>query len=698
MEHNQSFREHPTRRRHMRRCSRYAPALALASAACAALLAVAPSAAASSAVTIPAAPVPVLTALAFPAPATGWVLGQAATGAQAEIWHTGTAGATWHVQWEGAGSPLSITAADPAHAWALIACSGRPPSCGRELLATADGGRHWRVVATLPQAVNQVEFASDRLGVATADSCLADLALSRCPGQVLLSKDGGASWTPVLAAAAPVFATANAAGQLWAARTSSSRITILTSTDGGHSWQRTGQLSLPQPTIPLTPEVRVTLAATPSGLTWASVFDPLSCAMHGCAVAGLLHSGDGGRSWSPVALAEGYPDECASDGVALSVATDGSAWAATGRNGAACAPPFGLLYRYPAPYPATGWQQLPPWQLAQVSALAAVSGRQAYAISDRGTLSVTFDGGALWTQLLPAAAPVGQVDAITSTTALAAQDPAGAGAVLRSDDGGQSWRQVAQLPGVLTQLDFWSAAGGVAATYTPDAASPWQLFASSDGGSSWTPYGPLPGGNTDIDGPWMSADGHGLLLTVTGGTPWQPGSGGLAPVRVWTTSDYGRSWTRGGLLPLGRDTLDGPASFAPYPGPVPGGAARWSGWLVIATASYAQRVAVTNGGPLSLLPATVPSGAVQLIRPGTSGVGLAWSLDYPGGPSAAILSLARTTDNGRSWQRSSVRLSIPADSPAMPLLSFSDADHGWLVLGGGTWHTADGGRTWTGGG
>jgi hypothetical protein len=138
----------------------------------------------------------------------------------------------------------------------------------------------------------------------------------------------------------------------------------------------------------------------------------------------------------------------------------------------------------------------------------------------------------------------------------------------------------------------------------------------------------------------------------------------------------------------------GPAGFAPYPGPVPGGAARWSGWLVIATASYAQRVAVTDGGPLSLLPATVPSGAVQLIGPG---VGLAWSLDYPGGPTAAIVSLARTTDNGRRWQRSSVRLSIPADSPAVPLLSFSDADHGWLVLGGGTWHTADGGRTWTSG-
>ena len=32
---------------------------------------------------------------------------------------------------------------------------------------------------------------------------------------------------------------------------------------------------------------------------------------------------------------------------------------------------------------------------------------------------------------------------------------------------------------------------------------------------------------------------------------------------------------------------------------------------------------------------------------------------------------------------------------AVPPLGFSDASHGWLVLGKGTWHTAGGGRTWT---
>jgi len=680
----------------MLRCSRNAPALAVAAGAVlVAAVCSAPSAAAARdqkaaivpASTISAGPAPTtFTALAFPAPATGWLLGQTAAGPErTEIWHTDTAGATWHGQWQGLGSPLSISATDPAHAWALIACSGpgrSGPSCERELLATADGGRHWHVAATLPRTVNQVQFASDRLGVAISDSCLVNLALSRCPGQILVSRDGGARWTRVLTGTAPVFATASASGQLWAAQTAASRITLLTSTDGGSSWHRLGQLtSLGS----LTPAVKVSLTASASsGLTWASVFDPLSCAMHGCVVAGLLHSGDGGQRWSTVSLADSYPDECASDGIVFSAAPDGSAWAATGRNGAACAPPFGLLYRDGA----SGWQQLPPWQLAQVSSLAAVSEDVAYAISDRGVLSRTQDGGALWTQLLPAPAPVGLVDAVTASTALAAQDPADAGAVLRSGNGGRSWSQIAELPGVITQLDFWSASDGVAATYQPGTSSPWQLWASSDGGSSWLPYGPLPRGDTDIYGPWMSASGHGLLLTVTGGTPWETGSGGLPPVQIWTTSDYGLNWDRGGLLSLSGDTLAGPASFAPDPGSTLG----WSGWLVIDTASYAQRVAATNGGPLSLLPAAVPASTVQLISPGT---GLAWSLNYPRNPSVAVLTLARTSDNGQRWQQSSIRLIIPASSLAGPLLDFTDVSHGWLVLGNATWHTADGGRTWT---
>jgi hypothetical protein len=81
----------------------------------------------------------VYTAVAFPRPASGWLLGQPASGAaRAEIWHSVTAGRTWQPQWQGAGNPLALSATDPAHAWALIARPGSRPSCGRTLIGTTD--------------------------------------------------------------------------------------------------------------------------------------------------------------------------------------------------------------------------------------------------------------------------------------------------------------------------------------------------------------------------------------------------------------------------------------------------------------------------------------------------------------------------------------------------------------------------------
>ena len=165
------------------------------------------------------------TAVAFPVRAAGWLLG--ATGlppdtgpSRAEGWHTATAGATWQVQWEGSGTPLSISAPDRGHAWALIAClvSTRKPSCGRQLIGTADGGRNWRRGTTLPAAVNEIQFVSADLGIAIEDSCLADDSLTKCPGNVLVSHDGGRTWASALSSASPVFATGSPAGQLWAAQ------------------------------------------------------------------------------------------------------------------------------------------------------------------------------------------------------------------------------------------------------------------------------------------------------------------------------------------------------------------------------------------------------------------------------------------------------------------------------------------------
>jgi photosystem II stability/assembly factor-like uncharacterized protein len=240
----------------MLRRSRCIPALAVAAcgllaAACSAPAGAGtppPASQARPGRTLTAGATPEYTAVAFPRPGSGWLLGQPGSGsARAEIWHSVTAGRTWQPQWQGAGNPLALTATDPAHAWALIACPGSGSFCGRTLIGTADAGLHWRVIARLPAAVNQVQFFSGRLGVATADRCLADSAPTGCPGQLLVSRDGGVHWTPVLAASGPVFATAGAAGRLWAAEPAGSVIRFLTSTDGGRHWRALGQLASRRP-------------------------------------------------------------------------------------------------------------------------------------------------------------------------------------------------------------------------------------------------------------------------------------------------------------------------------------------------------------------------------------------------------------------------------------------------------------------
>jgi photosystem II stability/assembly factor-like uncharacterized protein len=654
---------------------------------------------------------PHFTDLAFPDATDGWLLGEpaasfAGTGpASAEIWHTATGGATWQEQWHGPGSPQSISATDADHAWALISCpSGKGHvSCRPELLATGDGGQHWQVAAVMPRQVDQVQFVTDRLGIATTDGCLSDVNATQCRGQVLVSRDGGATWTAVLATHAPVFAAADADGQLWAAETNpgSSRlpgllgsgVTFLTSTDGGRSWQQLGTAA----SGPVSGQVQIRLAAGPAGLAWAGLFDQGGCAMHGCSVAELLHSADGGRTWSAAPLTPGIPD-CGWGSLTFAAAPDGTVLAAAGVNGGACSPPFGFLFRYEP----SGWQRLPSWPLSQAAALSVVSQDVAYAIA-QGAVVRTGDGGQHWTQLLPSPAPSGQVVAVSATTALGDQDTGAAvnsGAILRTGDGGRSWQQVADLPGIVTQLDFPSAADGIAVTYLPGQKPVWELWRSRDLGSRWSLAGRLPaagGGNGGVFGPWMSADGHGLLLAVAGTLPWQEQSSGASgPARIWTTSDWGTTWTKGGRLPLDGDTLQGPVSFAYAPGSagglapgLAGGQAGWTGWLAVATRGFQMEMVATRGA--ALVPLSVPAGNdIQQTGPRT---GFTWGLSGAGPGDNVVL--YRTTDGGRTWRRAQVRLFLAAGSAGGFELAFTDATHGWLVTAGATWHTADGGRTWT---
>ena len=290
---------------------------------------------------------------------------------------------------------------------------------------------------------------------------------------------------------------------------------------------------------------------------------------------------------------------------------------------------------------------------------------------------------------------------MSATTALGDQDAVGAvdaGAVLRTQDGGRSWQQVADLPGIITWLGFPSAAVGVAATYQPGREPVWQLWSTRDLGSRWTLAGRLPGsgGNGGVFGPWMAADGHGLLLAVAGTLPWQEQSSGASgPARIWTTSDWGAAPGPGAACSRSTATRCRVRSASPTlperRRPAPGlacGQAGWTGWLAAATASFQIEIVATRG--TALVPLRVPVGnGIPLTGPRT---GFTWDISGPG-PGGTV-TLYRTTDGGRTWQRAQVRLELPAGSAGTIQLAFTDVTHGWLIAAGTTWHTADGGRSW----
>jgi photosystem II stability/assembly factor-like uncharacterized protein len=538
--------------------------------------------------------------------------------------------------------------------------------------------------------VTAIQFVTSNFGLATASGACSQTAMAaRCPSQLLVSRNGGRTWQRVLASRSLVFGTARPGGRLWAAqvepkpvqvnRRPVSAIRFLASGNGGRTWRPIGQV---RAVGELTGQAQIALAAGPGGLSWASIADPAGCAMHGCFALQLLGSADGGRSWGAVTLPASPTVGCGPASQPYSVGTDGSVWVTSEYNAGACDPPLTRLYRHDA----AGWQQLSPWRLPWLISLAAVTDRVAYALAEpdnEGPPVVvrTTDGGRSWKQLL-AVAPTALLAVVSPSLALGARAGSGPGVILRSTDGGGSWHQVADLPGHVTQLAAPSASLAYAVVDPSSQGGGWQLWRSTDSGLTWhLADAALPGTGPrgrGVLGPWMTADGRGVLLTVGAALDWAPlWNNFTGPGRLWLTQNAGRTWRPlPGALRSGAN-LTG-ASFAP------GTAERWIGWIT----HPGGDLAISSGTGLRSRPwpgAPRAAGA-QLIGPQA---GFTWITT---GDNGATIVLSRTTDDGKLWRR--VLLRAPTAEPGGPVFGFASARIGWLVIGATTWRTTDGGLTW----
>ena len=251
------------------------------------------------------------------------------------------------------------------------------------------------------------------------------------------------------------------------------------------------------------------------------------------------------------------------------------------------------------------------------------------------------------------------------------------GRLLRSSDGGRTWSPLpvpcpaGQSPGPLA---FASPSSGLLVCQAPaDGLTVAKtLFSSSDGGSAWTPVPaalPPSGSAASLA---LTTSGLGWLCTLPVGGP------------LWVTRDGGRSWRQaapslqgadllGVAVPSGRTgalyALLGLGPRAAVLRSADGGA-HWSG-------------VYPGAGPFLGTVGGAPP--VEFVSPSEGyAVGLPWA-------PAAVL---RTRDGGATWHRT-------GDLPAGAVLdwSFTTSGRGWAILAGHgaraqVLATTDGGRSW----
>ncbi len=247
----------------------------------------------------------------------GWAVGD-----RGAIWHSGDGGRNWQLQDSGVACPLwSVCFINAQTGWAAGGFS-HPflHSSAGVLLATRDGGRHWyHDPKLLLPALKRIHFFDAKHGWAAGDSS------PLFPAGVFASRDGGRTWMPL--------GGGSAAG--WTAGDFSDAQTgILAGRNGAVAAVRYGepasapaagldlqtlrQLRLPAPPFAwLAGDGGTVLFTADLGEHWrappalprdtAALLDFAALAVRGpkCWIAGtpgsrVLHSPDGGRTWSVV--------------------------------------------------------------------------------------------------------------------------------------------------------------------------------------------------------------------------------------------------------------------------------------------------------------------------------------------------------------------------------------------------------------
>jgi photosystem II stability/assembly factor-like uncharacterized protein len=197
----------------------------------------------------------------------------------------------------------------------------------------------------------------------------------------------------------------------------------------------------------------------------------------------------------------------------------------------------------------------PSWELSttgtteRLRGLSAVSGRVAWASGSGGTVLRTLDGGRTWRAVGPpgvADLQFRDIEAFDARRAVALSIGEGeASRIYRTSDGGRTWTETFRNADPLAFYDcvaFFDDRRGLALSDPVDGR--FRVLSTADGGRSWRvlPTGGMPAA---LPGEFAFAASGTCLVTADrqhGGLAWFA-TGGGATARVFRTADAGRTWT-----------------------------------------------------------------------------------------------------------------------------------------------------------
>jgi photosystem II stability/assembly factor-like uncharacterized protein len=463
----------------------------------------------------------------FVSPAEGWTSGTDTSGQNGVLLHTTDGGAAWRSALTLPGAHLTaVHFSDASSGWVLGGDDAEMLGWGAS--STTDGGQTWTTPTALPlDSVANIDYsvfeAFAPQGGASAVFMETD-ALVGGTGDattVWRTTDGGAAWT--VAGKLPDAGISDAAFSSpavgWA-----TGAWLWRTVDGGASWHKVRQAPLAGRIVVVGNDVwvigpRGSLHSSDGGGAWTSSKVSGNAADFADAPHGWVASGadyqrttNGGVAWSHLTNAP-LP------GIgSLSAVAGGTVWGAAGR--VVVSPDAGLHWRVTS-------RRL-------VNAVAAVSARQAWAVTSAGAIVHTVDGGHHWTvQTSRVSTPLKSVAFVDTRHGWVG---GAGGVILRTTDGGRHWIYTREKKGgSINQLSFADADHGVAGGNGNNA-----FLVTRTGGRTWSLKGLPPSYRPTTF--LMEDAAHGLIISVGAGNP-QP--------QCFSTSDGGATWQLKASIPSG---------------------------------------------------------------------------------------------------------------------------------------------------